>query len=87
MAQHPFAEMNICTPHFQALEHFTVILYDKNSDVEHVSEARKTLFCQKERKMEKLQDALLQHAKRVAYQAGIWCSSNHSIFNAPSPVG
>jgi len=33
-----------------------------------------------------LQDALLQHTKRVAYQAGIWCS-NQSMLNAPPPEG
>ena len=33
------------------------------------------------------QDALLQHTKCVAYQAGIWCSSNQSMLNAPSPEG
>ena len=90
MALHPFADVNIHSTHFQVLEQFTVFLYDKTSDVEHVNEARKVLFCQKERTMEKLpptQDALLQHTKRVAYQAGIWCSSSQSMLNAPSPEG
>ena len=33
------------------------------------------------------QDALLQHTKRVAYQAGIWCTSEHSEQRAPTPEG
>ena len=40
--------------------------------------------------MEKLpptQDALLQHVKRVAYRAGIWCTSEHSEQHAPMPEG
>ena len=52
MALHPFADVNIHSTHFQVLEQFTVFLYDKTSDVEHVNEARKVLFCQKERTME-----------------------------------
>ena len=90
MALNPFAKIDIHTSHFKVLEHFTVILYDKTSDLEHVNEARKVLFCQKERTMEKLpptQDALLQHTKRVAFQAGIWCSSNQTMLNAPPPEG
>ena len=78
MARHPYAELNVNTPHFHLLEHFTIILYDKTCDLQHVNEARQQLVCQKEKAMEKLfpmQDALLQHAKQAAYQAGIWGTS------------
>ena len=59
---------------------------------ESVNEARRELFCQKNRTMETIpptQDALLQHtiAKRVAYQAGIWTTSNLSLQQSPSLVG
>lgn len=77
MALHPFKEITVAAPHFKLLEPFTIILY-KIIDLEHVDEARKKLFCHKGKMMEKLpptQDALLQHVKRVAYQAGIWCNS------------
>ena len=31
------------------------------------------------------QDALLQHTKRAAYQAGIWCTSEQNQQHAPTP--
>ncbi len=71
---------------FQLLECFSVVLYDKASDLEHVDEVRKELVCQKGITMETLpptQDALLQHCKRVVYQSGIWCTSDQSEQHAP----
>ena len=88
MALHPYAELNVDNAHFQLLEHFTVIVYDKTSDLQHVNEARQEMFCQKEKSMERLpptQDALLQHTKRAAYQAGIWCTSDQIEQHVPSP--
>ena len=64
--------------------------YDKASELQHVDEARKELFCQKGKTMEQLsptQDALLQHLKRVAYLAGIWCTSEQTEQHAPAPEG
>ncbi|KAK3880452.1 hypothetical protein Pcinc_015054 [Petrolisthes cinctipes] len=64
MALNPYTEIAVGTQHFQLLERFTVILYDKTSALEHVDETRKELFCQKGKTMEALpptQDALLQH--------------------------
>ena len=87
MALHPFAALNFDTPHFQLLERFTVILYDKTSNF---LELRQELFCQKEKTMERLpptQYSLLQHTKRAAYQAGIWCTSEQTEQNTPSPEG
>jgi len=81
MTCHPYAELNVNTPHFHLQEHFNIILYDKTSDLQHVNEARQQLFCQKEKAMERLphnQDALLQHTKHAAYQAGIWCTSEQT---------
>ena len=53
-----------------------------------VNETRKGLFYQKNRPMEKLlptHDALLQHARRTVYQAGIWTPSTQSEQAVPSP--
>ena len=38
--------------HFQLLECFTVILYDKTSNLESVNEVWRELFCQKNKTME-----------------------------------
>jgi len=88
MALHPFTHLVTEDEHFALLERFIIVLYDKTSDAENVNEARKELFCKKSRTMEKLpptQDALLQHAKRAAYQAGVWCTSDLSEQHAPNP--
>ena len=64
---YPHTKVGIDTEHFQALEHFTLILYDKTSSLHYIDEARKEQFCQKGKIMERLpptQDALLQHTKR-----------------------
>lgn len=90
MALHPYTELDIDNENFKLLERFTVILYDKNCELDNVNEARKELFCQKSKSMEKLpptKDALLQHSKRAAYQAGVWCTSEHSQQHTPNPEG
>ena len=56
MALHPFTEVDADAQHFQLLQHFTVVLYDKTSDLQGVDEA------QKGKTMERLppiQDALI----------------------------
>ena len=56
-----------------ALERFVVLLYDRNSSQEHVNECRKHLFTQTGRSIDALRptrEALKQHIKRAAYQAG-----------------
>ena len=86
MALHPHTKVDVDAEHFQLLEHFTIVMYDKTSSLERVDEARKEIFCQKGKTMERLpptQDALLQHVKRVAYQAGIWCTSEQSEQHTP----
>ena len=87
MALHPLSTIDIDSSHFKLLEHFTVILYDKTSELPCVNEAKKSLFCHKGRMMEKLpptQDALLQHTKQVACQTAILCTSEQQI---PLPEG
>ena len=76
---HQFDPLDSLSWQFKLLERFTVILYDRTSTCELVNKARRELFCQKSRSLENLpptQDALLQHVKRVVYQAGIWISSH-----------
>ena len=90
MASHPHTLVTIECDHFKLLERFCVVIYDKTSNLEFVNEARKELFCQKNRTMEAIpptQDALLQHCRRVAYQAGIWNTSNKAQQDLPSPEG
>jgi len=74
IALHPYVDLNVDSAQFHFLEQFTVIIYDKTSHHQYVNEARQELFCQKEKSMDRLpltQDALLQHARRAAYQAGV----------------
>ena len=90
MALHP----EVDDEHFKLLESFNIISYDKANDLQHIDEAWKELFHQKgedngsKRLPPPIQDALLQHVKRgVAYQAGIWCTSELTEQHAPSPEG
>ena len=90
MALHPFAALSVDTTHFQLLEHFTVIVYDKTSELQLVNELRQELFCQKEKTMEGLpptQQSLLQHTKLAAYKDEIWCTSEQPEQHTPSPEG
>ena len=88
LAKHPFMLLDADSDNFQKLERLTVILYDKWSPLFSVNETCKLLFCHENRSMEKLpptQDALLQHARRAVYQAGIWTSSTNTQQALPSP--
>lgn len=75
--------------HMDALEHFVVLLYDRNSSQEHVNECRKHLFTQTGRSIDGLpptREALKQHIKRAAYQAGYcWGQMMVSTPELPSP--
>ena len=72
--------------YFRLLGRYTVVLYDKTSELDNVDTARMELFCHGNKSME-IQGALLQHSKRAAYQAGIWCTSELSNQERPSPEG
>jgi hypothetical protein len=88
LARNPFTLLDVDSNDFQKIERFTVLLYDQRSDSFSVNETRKRLFCQENRAMEKLpptQDALLQHARRAIFQAGIWTTSTNSQQVLPSP--
>jgi len=72
------------------LERFVVRMYDRTSQCQNVNEARKVLFAQKDRSLENIpptNDALLQHTKRAAYQAGhCWGQCLVSCPELPSPA-
>ncbi|KAK3877041.1 hypothetical protein Pcinc_018220 [Petrolisthes cinctipes] len=56
-----------------ALKRFVVLLYDRTSSQEYVNEARNHFFTQSGRSIEAMpptREALRQHIKRAAYQAG-----------------
>ena len=56
--------------------------------MENVDEARMELFCWENKSMENIpptSDTLLQHAKRVTYQASVWTSSHNIQQNRPTP--
>ena len=88
MADHPFAAVETNSPIFSQVERFTLLLYDKTSVLETVNEARRELFCKKNRNLENLpptQDALAQHIKRVAYQESIWTTASNATNTIPLP--
>ena len=87
MASHPHTPVTIEWEHFKLLKRFCVVIYDKTSNLEFINDARKEPFCQRNRTTEMIpptQDALLQHCKRVFYQAGIWYTSNIPQQELPS---
>jgi len=68
LAGHLFQLLHLYDEHFQKLERLTVILCDETSPLSCVNEARRELFCPKNREMDKLpptKDALLQHVRRT----------------------
>ena len=88
MASNPYASLVLESPHYRLLERFTIVLYNKTSNLEDVDEARMELFCQRSRSMENIpptRDALLHHAKRAVYQASVWATSEQIQLNRPSP--
>ena len=90
IAANPHTAVTIDAQHFRCLERFTVVLYDKTSELESVNGARRELFCQKTKAMEHIpptQGALIQHVKRVTYQSGIWSTSEKTQQPIPSPEG
>ena len=54
MTENAFDEVSLTSSHFLLLQRFTVLLYDKTSNLESVNEARLDLFCKKSRSLENL---------------------------------
>ena len=71
------------------LEKFVVLMYDRSSSSDDVDEARLDLFTRKQRPYESIpptKAALIQHAKRAAYQAGIWRKCTDTNIDPPDPA-
>jgi len=75
IAENPFVAMELNSHHFKLLERFTVVLYDKTSQLSSVDEARRELFYHRNKMMMEAlpptQGALLQHSSCAVYQASI----------------
>jgi hypothetical protein len=54
IAENPFKEVNVVSPHFKKLERLTVILYDRTSNLLNVNEARRELFCKKQKSLDSI---------------------------------
>ena len=82
LAHKPLEVSSTCVEH---LERFVVLMYDRTSSKTSVNDARKQLFAQKGRTLDAIpptRAALVEHAKRAAYQAG-HCWGQALV---PSPV-
>ncbi|KAG0729396.1 hypothetical protein GWK47_030399 [Chionoecetes opilio] len=90
IVEHPHAQITWIARSSRCWKRFTVVIYDKTSPLVSVNEARKELFCQKNRTMENIpptQQALLQHTKRAVYQAGIWTTCHQAQQQTPTAEG
>ena len=71
------------------LERFTILLYDRTSDLVCIDEARKHLFTKKGRAMDAIpptRAALVQHIQRTVYQGGHCRGKVFQVsFDLPSP--
>lgn len=71
------------------LERFTILLYDRTSDLTDIDEARKEMFTKKGRAMESIpptRGALIQHIKRAVYQGGhCWGQATAVAQKLPPP--
>ena len=89
ITENPFTAIEVGSEHFKSLERFTVVLYDKTSQLSSVNEARRQLFCQRDKSMMEAlpptQAALEQHIKRAVYQGSIWATADQPLQQAPSP--
>ena len=75
--------------HFQSLQRYVILLYDRTSSQDCINATRKQLFTQKGRAIDGLpptKAALIQHVKRAAYQAGhCWGQMMSVQATLPSP--
>ena len=72
-----------------AIERYTILAYDRSSELTSCKDARMQLYASKGRLMENIPPsfaALQQHTKRAVYQAACWSQSLHPIINLPSPM-
>ena len=70
-------------------ERLIILIYEKNSVDEEVNVARRNMYCKKNKAIENIpptKDALIQQAKRAAYQGGhIWGNVFTCIPDLPCP--
>ena len=70
-------------------ERFTILLYDRTSNIVNIDEARQALFAKKGRAMDAIpptKAALIQHIKRAVYQGGhCWGNMFKVAIEMPSP--
>ena len=75
---------------YNVFEKFVITMYDKNSTMDKVDEARLDLFARKQRSYDAIPPtsaALIQHVKRSAYQAGcIWGQATVCKMQTESPA-
>jgi len=82
IAFHLFAAVSIDSQQFQLLEHFTVIVYDKISELQLVNELRQELFCRKEKTMKfqlNIPCYSTQNVQLIKLECGAYLSSMSSI--------
>ena len=74
--------------YFPVLERFTVLLYDRNSNLLNTNECRRDLFFQ-DRMIDNISStssALFNHVLRASYIAGyVWKQTLLAVQNLPSP--
>ncbi|KAG0716633.1 hypothetical protein GWK47_009201 [Chionoecetes opilio] len=90
IVEHPHAQITVDCQEFQMLERFTVVIYDKTSPLVSVNEARKELFCQKNRTMEnipQLNRPCCSTPSVAVYQAGIWTTCHQAQQQTPTAEG
>ncbi len=54
IAQHPYEPISLSSEHFLVLERYTVVLYNKSSCLTTINEARRELFCKKNKSLENI---------------------------------
>ncbi len=82
LACHTFEHLSIHCVHFQRIERFTVIMYDKTSPLTSVNDAREELFCRKSRSCR--QNTAHTGCSTSAYSEGIVPSWNLDYLYANS---
>ena len=72
------------------IERFIIILYDRTSSEDEVNAARKVMFANKGRELDKIpptRDALVQHSRRAILQASfVWHDMLKPQLSLPSPA-
>ena len=81
-------QVEINDDHVASLEQFTILLYDRTSNVVNINEACQVLFTKKARHMDAIpptRAALVPHIKRAVYQGGhCWGKILESTMCMPS---